>query len=83
VENEAGQLKREIGRKVMTDRAGAGCRVCLLHTCGSALSYGGGGVDSAGSGGQGLTRTKAGVRSTRRKAVLRRRGPQWSHFSTQ
>lgn len=67
----------------MTDRAGAGCKVCLLHACASALTSGGGGVDSTGSGGQGLTRIKAGVRYTRRKAVLRRRGPQRSHFSTQ
>lgn len=42
----------------MTDRAGAGCKVCLLHACASALTSGAGGVDSTGSGGQGLTRIK-------------------------
>lgn len=81
MEDDADHLRREIGRKVMTDGAGAGCKVCLLHTRVPALAYGGGGVDSPGSGGQGLTRIKAGVRSTRRKASLRRRS-QRRHFSS-
>lgn len=80
---QKGQLQREIGQAVVAGVQEQGAGVCLLRACGSALASGSRGVDSVSPGGRGWTRTNAGVRSTRRKAVLGREGLKGRHCNNQ